>query len=86
MIEASIVDPHGDYFADALPRLVGLAEYAESRGGDFGRIWSVSKSADGKFRSLDLKDADVRAAVLLGPSAKALFSGSMAKAYPDGEN
>jgi hypothetical protein len=79
--QASIVDPHGQHLADSFPKLLGLADYAESTGGHFERIEAVAKVGDG-YRSLDLKDADVRAAIRLGQSAKALFEGPKAKPYP----
>jgi hypothetical protein len=60
---ASIVDPHGDYLADAKAKLRALADFAEQYGDRFVRIDSISKAADGTLRSLDLKDADVRKAV-----------------------
>lgn len=59
---ASIVDPHGDYFADARNKLMALADYAETNGEHFVRIESISKTANG-LRSLDLQSADVRALV-----------------------
>lgn len=85
VVSANIIDPHGQFLADSLPKLVGLADYAESRGGHFGRIEAVGKVGE-NFRSLDLHDADVRNAIRLGPSAKALFGGPQAKPYPDGGN
>lgn len=73
-MEASIVDPHGQFLADSLPKLVGLANYAEDRSSYYGRIEAVAKVGD-DFRSLDLKNVGVRAEVHLGPSAKSLFEG-----------
>jgi type III restriction enzyme len=80
-VQANIIDPHGQFLADSLPKLVGLANYAESRADHFGRIEAVAKVGDA-FRSLDLNDAEVRDAIRLGPSAKALFEGAKAKPYP----
>lgn len=62
-LAASIVDPHGDYLADAKAKLRALADFAEAYGERFLRIESVSKASDGTLRSLDLQNADVRAAV-----------------------
>jgi hypothetical protein len=56
---ASIVDPHGDYFADARNKLAALAGFAESDGDHFVRIESISKTSSG-LRSLDLKSEAVR--------------------------
>ena len=82
-IRAHIVDPHGQFLADSLPKLVGLASYAESHAAHFKRIEAVAKVNEG-FRSLNLKESDVRDAVRLGPSAKSLFEGAMAKPYLGG--
>ncbi|MFN3823223.1 MAG: hypothetical protein ACK4RN_04520 [Pseudorhodobacter sp.] len=79
---AHIVDPHGQFLADSLPKLVGLADYAENCGGHFERIEAVAKVGD-VFRALDMKAADVRDAIRLGPSAKSLFESNKAKAYPN---
>ncbi|MBL3703375.1 type III restriction endonuclease subunit R [Sulfitobacter sp. BDSS02] len=80
-VQANIIDPHGQHLADSLPKLLGLANYAEGRGSHFGRIEAVAKVGD-RYRSLDLRDSDVLAAIRLGPSAKALFEGAKAKPYP----
>ncbi|AWI84273.1 type III restriction endonuclease subunit R [Alloyangia pacifica] len=80
-VQSNIIDPHGQHLADSLPKLVGLANYAESRGSHYARIEAVAKVGD-IFRLLDLKDAGVRAAILLGQSAKALFEGAHALTYP----
>ncbi len=77
-VQANIIDPHGHFLADSLPKLVGLANYAESRSSYFGRIEAVAKVGE-SFRSLDLKDEDVREAIRLGPNAKSLFEGGKGK-------
>ena len=62
-LAASIVDPHGDYLADARAKLRALADFAERFGDRFVRIESVAKADDGSLRVLDLGDPAVRAAV-----------------------
>jgi type III restriction enzyme len=62
-LAASIVDPHGDHLADAKAKLRGLADYAERFGHRYIRIESIAKVTDGRLRSLDLLDANVRDAV-----------------------
>ncbi len=62
-VQANIVDPHGAWLPDALAKMRGMARFAEIHGEDFHRIESISR-IDGKLRVLDLKLADVRAAVL----------------------
>jgi len=79
-IAADIVDPHGTYLADALPKLRGLARYVEEHPGVYRRVESVAKIG-GKLRVLDLASAEVRKAVSEAQSATALFEGSFAGDY-----
>jgi hypothetical protein len=79
-IVADIVDPHGSYLADALPKLKGLASYAETHGPMYRRIEAVARPA-GKLRVLDMTRADVRAAVMATTSAEALFKSATAGDY-----
>ena len=75
-----LVDPHGVHLADALPKLQGLALYAEAHAVTYRRIESVAETG-GKFRALDLTRADVRKAVKDAESAKGLFEGLWADDY-----
>ncbi|WP_295018849.1 hypothetical protein [Tabrizicola sp.] len=77
---ADIVDPHGIQFGDAIPKLKGLAQYAERFGDQYRRIDAVAKIGD-TFRVLDLKEAATRAAVLAATSIKALYEGAHASDY-----
>jgi hypothetical protein len=79
-IAADIVDPHGTYLADALPKLKGLARYAETHQGVFRRIESTVKVGD-VLRVLDLKNAAVRKAVEEATDAKSLYDGRFASNY-----
>lgn len=79
-IVADIVDPHGIQFADALPKLRGLARYAQDNPGMYRRIVSVAK-VDEKYRMLDLQDAEVRVDIHKATSPKALYSGGAARDY-----
>lgn len=79
-IVADIVDPHGTHLSDALPKLHGLALYAESHGRDYRGIESVAES-NGRLRMLDLKRADVRAAIADAKTATSLFAGALASDY-----
>lgn len=81
---ASIVDPHGDYLADARAKLHALADFAERFGDDFVRIESIAKVGDGTLRVLDLKQAAVREAVLAfeGGKVTALYESEVARPYP----
>jgi type III restriction enzyme len=78
----SIVDPHGTHLDDALPKLRGLAHYANKFGDAFHRIDSIASGTGGELRVLDMKKEAVRDAVLNGKqSAAELFAGSAAEKY-----
>lgn len=79
-IVADIIDPHGFHLADALPKLQGLARYAETHSQIYRRIEVVAETG-GKLRVLDLTRADVRRAVLEATSAEALYKGAVAGDY-----
>jgi type III restriction enzyme len=79
-IVADIVDPHGVHLSDALPKLQGLALYAEAHGEAYRRIASVTESK-GKLRVLDLTREDVRRAVANADDAASLFAGPLAGDY-----
>lgn len=79
-VVADIVDPHGIQFGDAMPKLKGLAQYAERFGDQYRRIEAVAKIGD-KFRVLDLKEAATLAAVGAAVSIKALYERSDASDY-----
>lgn len=79
-IVADIVDPHGLHLADALPKLQGLSQYAESHGDAYRRIESVAEVM-GRLRVLDLKSDVVRKAVASAKDAVSLFSGVLASDY-----
>jgi len=79
-IAADIVDPHSHHLADALPKLKGLARYAEANGAVFRRIEAVTE-LNGGYRLLDLKEASVRGAIIAASSAKALFESAHAMEY-----
>ncbi|MEJ7800277.1 MAG: hypothetical protein WKF60_07145, partial [Ilumatobacter sp.] len=73
---ASIIDPHGDHFADALNKLVALADFAEAHGERFVRIESIAHTTSG-LRSLDLQDPGVRETVRAfdGAEVGSLYTG-----------
>jgi hypothetical protein len=79
-IVADIVDPHGDYLADSLPKLHGLAKYAETNGHLYGRIEAISE-VDKRYRVLDLQKSDVRAAVYAAATAEAAYRSKFAESY-----
>ena len=81
---ASIVDPHGDYLADARAKLQALARFAGQFSDQFVRIESVAEVEDGSLRVLDLADPAVRAAVLAfeGGKVTALYQSENARPFP----
>lgn len=79
-IVADVVDPHGHHLSDALPKLRGLAEYAESNAQSFGRIEAVAKTGNG-YRVLDLTEQSVRLAILAATSATLLFDSPHGSRY-----
>lgn len=79
-VVADIVDPHGHHLSDALPKLQGLAVYAETHEKTYRRIESVAESS-GKLRVLDLTKKEVRQAIAHAKDAASLFAGGLAKDY-----
>ncbi|HDS1557122.1 TPA: DEAD/DEAH box helicase family protein [Stenotrophomonas maltophilia] len=79
-VVVDLVDPHGLHLADALPKLQGLAQYAETHAGAYRRIESVA-AANGKLRALDLTRPEVRKAIAEAKDAAGLFAGTLADDY-----
>ena len=79
-IVADIIDPHGFHLADALPKLQGLAGYAETHSQVYRRIEAVAETG-GRLRVLDLTRADVRQAVMEATNAEVLYKGALAGDY-----
>lgn len=79
-VVADIVDPHGLHLADALPKLQGLAVYAENHASAYRRIESVAE-VKGKLRVLDLSKAEVREAIRVAKDAISLFGDAIARDY-----
>lgn len=74
-IRPSIVDPHGYHLSDAVAKLKGLADYAESHGDVFDRIEAVVE-IDKKLLALDIQSKANREAVMKltdGADVKVLF-------------
>ncbi len=80
-VKVSIVDPHGSHFADALPKLRGLAAFAEEHDDSFHRIESVARLPDDTLRVLDLTEPSVREAVAEADDAEALYRSDAAADY-----
>ncbi|MDE2828305.1 MAG: hypothetical protein OXL40_13555 [Bacteroidota bacterium] len=80
-VRPSIVDPHGHHFSDALPKLRGLARYAEDFGNLFNRIDAVSTIRQGKVRVLDMQRQQIRTAVFEAENAGSLYDSEVAEDY-----
>jgi hypothetical protein len=79
-IVVDIIDPHGYHLADALPKLQGLADYAEKFGDRYRRIEAVADGGSG-LRRLDMTKPEVRAAVRVASSAEGLYKSTTAGDY-----
>lgn len=79
-VVVDLIDPHGLHLVDALPKLQGLALYAQAYGSAYRRIDSVAEAL-GKLRVLDLTRTDVRQAIKVATSAKGLFESVWAQDY-----
>ena len=79
-VAADIIDPHGIQFGDALPKLKGLAKYAELNADIYRRI-DVFAAVGGKFRVIDLTEGSARAAVMSASSIKVLYESDAASDY-----
>jgi len=79
-VAVDIVDPHSIHLADALPKLLGLARYAEAHPRDYRRIAAVAETG-GRLRVLDLTRVEVRQAIASASSAKGLYESAVAGDY-----
>lgn len=79
-VAVDLVDPHGHHLSDALPKLRGLADFAERFANDFRRVESVAETG-GVLRVLDITKPRVREAIRDAQSAKALYESEVASDY-----
>ncbi|MBM7500655.1 hypothetical protein JOD52_001495 [Brachybacterium muris] len=79
-VVADLVDPHGHHLSDALPKLRGLAAFAEKYQGEFRRIESVAETG-GTMKVLDLTKHHVRQAIRDAKNAKGLYESGVASDY-----
>ncbi len=79
-VRVSIADPHSYHLGDALPKLKGLAAFAETFGDEFHRIEALSE-LDNVLRVLDLQEKKVRNAVREATDAQALYRSTAAANY-----
>lgn len=79
-VVADIVDPHGSHLQDYLLKMKGLANYADTHKGQFGRIESVTE-IDGKMRCLNFVEPAARRVIQKAKSIKEAFSSHAARDY-----
>jgi type III restriction enzyme len=70
-VEIDILEPHGDQYADHLPKAQGLARYALEHGEHFGHIQMI-RLVKGKLERLDMQEEMVRSKVLKATTAEQL--------------
>jgi hypothetical protein len=68
----NLVDPHGHWLPDALPKLRGMAQYLEEHGDQVHRAETISR-IEGRLRVMNLTLADVRVAALAATDADELY-------------
>lgn len=79
-LAVNLVDPHGHHLADALPKLRGLAKFAEQFESAFHRVDSIAET-NGKLRVLELTKHSVQEAIRTAHSAKAVYESDLASDY-----
>jgi len=79
-VAADILDPHGNQYSDALPKLKGLAKYAEANASIYRRVEVLAEVA-GKFRVIDLTQASVRAVVMAAANVSEVYGSDAAGDY-----
>ena len=79
-IVADIVDPHGTYLADALPKLKGLADYAKTHGQHYRRIESVAE-VDGVLKVIDHQNSSTRTIVESATSISSVWNSEASSNY-----
>lgn len=83
-IKPSIIDPHGDYLGDTLPKLKGYIEYLRDYPTMFAQVLSVTPIAGGKeLRFLNLLDQTTQSAIteFSGDHAETLYTGKYSNKY-----
>lgn len=83
VIRPSIVDPHGDFLGDSLPKLKGYVVYLKDYPDEFVQVLSVSKVPSGSYRFLDLLDKATQTAIeqFEGDHVDELYNGAHSHPY-----
>lgn len=80
-IVADIIDPHGSHYADALPKLQGLARYAEKHAQAYRHIKAIAAVGE-RLRAIDLTEESARVAVRNATTAREIYDSTVASDYP----
>lgn len=80
VVRPSIVDPHGLHLDDALPKLKGLADYAERYADVFHRVEAIAVTGNGP-RVLDMTEQQVRDAIRTAADAETIYLSGLASDY-----
>ena len=86
VIRPSIIDPHGSYLADALPKLKGYVEYLREYPDVFVQVLSITSLSEGSeriYRSLNLREPAVQDTIMgfQGDSPEELYRGPLSHRY-----
>lgn len=79
-IAADIVDPHGTFMNDSLPRLQGIAKYIEANPSVYRRV-EVCAEIDGTFRTIDLSNKSARNIVNGATNIEDVYRSEIATEY-----
>ena len=85
-IRPSIIDPHGSFLSDAVPKLRGYVEYLREYPDAFKQVLAVDGFGSGenrRYRSLNLLRPEVQEAIMnfTGDSAEELYRSDIARDY-----
>ena len=86
VIRPSIIDPHGSFLSDAVPKLRGYVEYLREYPNAFKQVLAVDSIGSGenrRYRSLNLLRPEVQEAIMsfTGDSAEELYRSDVARDY-----
>lgn len=79
-IAVDIVDPHGTFMNDSLPRLQGMAKYIDANPSVYRRV-EVCAEIDGSFRTIDLSDKSARKMVAEAKNIEDVYRSKSASEY-----
>lgn len=83
VVRPAIIDPHGVFLEDTLPKLKGYVDYLRDYPDEFAQVLVLSEVADGDTRFLDLLDAATQNAIMnfMGDHVEELYTGEFSRYY-----